>query len=110
MLNFKFFWENELLYISELNNKHKQEIPAKYINYFIYVFYVCERSKRIGNLFKVLVDHNQMIHISEYDLLNMIKILLVKEYNLASGKWLKEYYELLGENAQYELKKILFDK
>lgn len=108
MINFKIEIIDGRYYISELfNGKHKRELPAKYLKIFIYVLGDMKRLPRLGRIFDILVMQEEEITISEYDLINMIKILYSKGYNLPTGRWLIEYYQDVYEYAQYELGKIL---
>jgi len=109
MINFKILVEGQRYYIQEIfTGSNKKELPARYIKKFIYIFGEgINRLPRLSKLFKHLVDSDEPIVISEYDLLQMIRTLYTCRYNIEAGKWLIDYYQEGYKYAFYELQKIL---
>lgn len=107
MLNFLIYPKEGRYLVRERNNQEETEIPPKYLNQMYNILRMDERCPRIGKQIEILLDQNETIQISEYDLLQMIKIFYVWECALSCGKFWIEFYQNEYKEAEYELGKIL---
>lgn len=108
MEHYRMFKEGSMYFIERVaEHTHRLEVPEKYLKLGILILLTWERLKRIGQKFYDLWKKGVPIDLSEYDLLQVIKVMYVQNWNIPSGEFWKEYYSSSYDGANKELLNML---